>query len=171
MPIGECKICSKKFYAKPYFLRLGHAKYCSKECQYQGAKTGKMVFCSICNKEVYKRGRALNNSKSGKLFCSKSCQTKWRNSFFVGPKHANWKNGSYEYKTILRRHKIPEICGVCKTKDSRVLATHHVDKNHRNNKLENLAWLCHNCHFLVHHYDVERKQFDVSINGARSSIG
>lgn len=171
MPIVECKICSGEFYAKPFWLKRGLGKYCSMECKRQSQKTGKFIQCSTCGKEAYKRAKAINHSKSGKLFCSKSCQTKWRNTFFVGPKHPNWRNGSSEYKTVLKRNKIPEICGVCKTNDARVLATHHIDENHRNNKLENLAWLCHNCHFLVHHYDVERKKFDDFLNGARSSIG
>lgn len=59
---------------------------------------------------------------------------------------------------MLGRNKIPKICTLCKTEDSRILAVHHIDKNRRNNDLKNLIWLCHNCHFLVHHYDVEREK-------------
>ena len=139
---------------------MGHAKFCSKECQYEGQKNGKVVKCFLCRKEVYKRGHAFKTSKSGKLFCNKSCQTKWRNTFFSGPKHANWKYGSYSYRTIIMRQSIPKICRLCKTKDIRVLAVHHIDKNRKNNKISNLAWLCHNCHLLVHHYDAERNKFE-----------
>jgi len=118
-----------------------------------------MVFCYVCNKEIYKPLRALINSKSKKYFCGKSCQTKWRNSEFVGPKHANWKHGSASYKSVLSRHNIPKKCILCKTTDTRVLAVHHIDENHSNNALENLAWLCHNCHHLVHHDRVEKERF------------
>lgn len=58
------------------------------------------------------------------------------------------------------RQSIPKICRLCKTKDIRVLAVHHIDKNRKNNKISNLAWLCHNCHLLVHHYDAERNKFE-----------
>ena len=98
-------------------------------------------------------------SESKKYFCSKSCQTKWRNTEFIGPKHANWKHGIYVYRSILSRNKVPKICRLCRLKDYRLLAVHHIDHNRKNNKFENLAWLCHNCHFLVHHDNVDRQRF------------
>lgn len=163
MPIVSCKICKTKFYAKPFWVARGFGKYCSANCQHIGRRNGRIVLCEICGKEVYKPGRALRHSKSGKHFCGRSCQTKWRNIVFVGKRHANWRTGRFAYKTVLRRHKIPEICGLCRTKDGRVLATHHIDGNNKNHSLKNLMWLCHNCHFLIHHYDEERKKLMVPI--------
>ena len=156
-----CKLCGKSFYAKPNWIRKGWGKYCSTKCQYESYKTGKVVNCFICGKETYKARRQLKRAK--KYFCSKSCQTKWRNTVFIGPRHANWKGGSYAYKTVLKRHKIPQMCKLCNTKDNRILAVHHLDRNHKNNKLGNLIWLCHNCHFLVHPYDNERRKIMVPI--------
>lgn len=124
-----------------------------------GSKTGKIVECHSCGKKVYKTQKALRVSKSKTYFCTKSCQTKWRNSVFVGSKHANWKEGKFAYRSVLGRNKIPKICALCKTKDSRVLAVHHIDKNRTNNNVNNLAWLCNNCHFLVHHYEKELQKF------------
>ena len=151
------------FYAKPHWLKIGCGKYCSVKCQREGQKTGKFVKCSICNKAVYRPLKQLKGSKSKKYFCNKSCQTIWRNTTFVGRKHGNWKDGTNTYRTILKRHAIPMICVLCKTMDTRVLAVHHIDKNKRNNRLSNLAWLCHNCHFLVHHHEGEKQKFMVSI--------
>ncbi len=159
MPIVRCKLCARPFYAKPSWLKRGVGKYCSAACQHEGKKNGKMVACFICGKEAYKQLRALKHSKSKKYFCSKSCQTKWRNAEFIGPKHSNWKSGKHAYKTVLKRHKVPQICKLCKTSDWRVLATHHINGEHTNNKISNLAWLCHNCHFLVHHYNTEKEEF------------
>jgi hypothetical protein len=159
MPIVECKICSSEFYAKPFWIKRGFGNYCSTKCQHQGRRKGKVVNCHVCDKEVYKSLKALQNSKSKKYFCGKSCQTRWRNSEFTGPKHANWKEGKYSYRSVLKRHKISQICKLCNNDDKRVLAVHHIDKNRKNNKLKNLAWLCHNCHFLVHHYDDEERKF------------
>lgn len=159
MPIVSCKLCNKEFYGKPYFLKIGQAKYCSSACQYKARKQGKNIKCDVCGTETYKQLKQLEKSKSGKFFCSKSCQTIWRNHEFVGPKHANFVHGGASYKSVLNRHKIPQICNLCGTDDSRVLAVHHIDQNHKNNNLKNLAWLCHNCHFLVHHDMVEKSRF------------
>ncbi len=151
MPIVKCLICLKEFYGKPYFLKIGQAKYCSQKCMRLASRTGKVVTCHSCGKEVYKTKKALRVSKSKTYFCTKSCQTKWRNSVFVGPKHANWIDGRNSYKSVMLRNKVPKICKLCKNKDSRVLAVHHLDHDRKNSNLSNLIWLCHNCHFLAHH--------------------
>lgn len=156
MPLVPCKICGSEFYTKPFWLKRGYGKYCSPKCQYEGRKGGSVVLCFTCGKEVYRSRKELRVSKSKKYFCSKSCQTRWRNSEFTGEKHANWKTGAHAYRSVLKRHRIPQICGLCNIKDVRVLAVHHLDSNRRNNELSNLIWLCHNCHFLAHHYDGER---------------
>lgn len=154
MPQVKCKICGKEFYAKPSHLKRGWGKYCSQKCQYKGLLRGKFVNCAVCDKKTWKAPRALKNSKSGKFFCSKSCQTIWRNKYFSGEKHSNWKGGdNIEYRKLLIESNIKSICKVCGTKDKRVLIAHHRDKNHKNNKVENLIWLCLNCHHLVHNYN------------------
>lgn len=81
----------------------------------------------------------------------------------MGEQHKNYTTGSSTYRAVMERQSTPKICRLCKTKDPRVLAVHHIDKNRRNNKLKNLAWLCHNCHFLVHHDQGEREKFMATI--------
>ena len=158
MPIHSCKTCSKSFYVKPFHVKRGHGIYCSNRCHYKDIK-GTIVECFVCKKKVYRGPAKLQLSKSKKYFCSKSCQTKWRNQVYIGPKHANWKHGRSAYHSVLDRHKIKAICTLCRTTERKVLAIHHIDKNRRNSAVENLAWLCHNCHYLVHHYEDERKRF------------
>ena len=155
MPIVPCEICEGKFYTKPSYLKKGWGKFCSSKCQYKSYLKGKFIICDICGTQAWRAPRKLEHSKSGKYFCSKSCQTLWRNKEFSGARHPNWKDGaSVEYRSILTQSGVPQICNVCKTEDRRILAVHHIDKNHNNNGLKNLAWLCYNCHFLVHHYNV-----------------
>ena len=62
----------------------------------------KKVFCFTCDKELMKTFTQLSHSKSGKYFCNKSCQTKWRNAEFVGSKHANFKDGKQSYQSVLK---------------------------------------------------------------------
>jgi 5-methylcytosine-specific restriction endonuclease McrA len=61
------------------------------------------------------------------------------------------------------RSDLPQYCGRCKLVDKRVLAVHHKDKNRENNALSNLMWLCHNCHYLVHHDKSEAVGFVVPV--------
>ena len=82
---------------------------------------------------------------------------------FIGPRHANWTGGQSTYKNVLLRSSVSRICRRCKTRDYRILTVHHIDKNRKNNHLRNLIWLCHNCHFLIHHYNKERERFVVPI--------
>lgn len=150
--IKQCEVCGHDFRTKPYFVNNGGGKYCSTGCHHEGIKKGKIVPCFVCSKDVYKSLKALKGSKSGKFFCGKSCQTKWRNSQFVGDKHANWIHGENAYRSVLARNNITKICTLCGTTDVRVLAVHHRDRDRKNNNLSNLVWLCHNCHFLVHNF-------------------
>lgn len=86
----------------------------------------------------------------------------WRNTIaYIGPKHPHWKGGNASeiYRNILKRSGKKRACGLCGTKDERLLAAHHLDHNRKNNEAENLTWLCHNCHFLVHHFEDQRLKF------------
>jgi len=153
MPIVNCAKCNKEFYAKPSWIEKGFGKFCSSKCQYEAQKKGKFISCSICRKKTWKQPCKIKHSKSGKFFCSKSCQTVWRNQEFMGPKHHNWKGGEcIHHKDFLIKNKIKLICRLCKTKDERVLAVHHIDRNRKNNNIKNLIFLCQNCHHLVHYH-------------------
>src|SRR5258706_7851713 len=165
MAIAKCLVCKTEFYIKPSHLIRGWGKYCSIDCRSKGQLKGKIVACTICNMKAYKTPLAIRRSKSGKYFCSKRCQTIWRNKIiFVGENHFNWKSGESAYRRILISSTITQICSLCKTNDKRVLMVHHFDKNRKNNKIENLIWLCNNCHYLVHHYVDERNKLALILN-------
>ncbi len=149
----NCLICEKEFYAKPCHLKLGWGKYCSQKCRAVGQRRGRNIKCSICGKTTWKSPRALEHSKSGKHFCSKSCQTLWRNSIYSGKNHPNWRGGEGIYRKILRESDRVKECAKCGIKDRRILSAHHLDRSRKNNNLGNLIYLCMNCHFLVHRYD------------------
>ena len=153
MPDVACKICGSEFYVKPVHQKKGWGKYCSVACRTKSQFNGKIVACFICRKEIYRSARDLKTSSSGLFFCSKSCQTIWRNKIlFSGENHASWKYGESAYRRILSSTDKKKTCVLCKSEDFRVLAVHHLDKNRKNNDVSNLTWLCHNCHYLVHHY-------------------
>lgn len=150
MPQINCKICSAEFYTKPSHQKLGYGKYCSIKCRSESQKKGKFIACNICKKEKWKTPKDIQGSKSGKFFCSKKCQTHWRNRYYKGELHGNWQGGEYIYRRIMLEQDVPQICKKCKIDDTRVLVVHHIDNNRKNNKINNLVWLCFNCHFLIH---------------------
>ena len=164
MPIVSCKICTKKFYTKPSWLKNGSGIYCSIKCRGLAKRKGEFILCSMCGKRVYKSLQNLKRSKSGKYFCGRACSLLWLSTQQVGNKHGNWKGGEYSYRDILNRSKMKIKCMLCDKDDKRILTIHHIDKNRRNNSLKNLAWLCYNCHFLVHHSIEVKQKFDATRN-------
>lgn len=159
MPLVKCKICNSDFYPRPSHVKRGWGIYCSRDCKHIGAQIKTELNCSICGILISKTPSQIKRSKSTKYFCGKSCQTKWRNIEFSGEKHVGWRGGVSTYRDILLGNKkIPE-CGICNRRDFRILAVHHIDENHANNYRDNLARLCHNCHYLVHHDKVEKQKF------------
>ncbi len=146
-----CKQCQQPFSCKPSWQKNGGGIYCSRTCQYDARKQGKTTPCFICSKQVYKSPKELRSSKSQRFFCSKSCQTTWRNRLYKGSRHPLWRGGkSVDYRNILLQSGKVPICQICNTNDERVLCVHHLDENRENNQVTNLAWLSYNCHHLVH---------------------
>lgn len=158
MTYVSCGRCGKEFYAKPSHVANGHGKYCSAKCHHENMRTGVWLKCEGCSKDVYRTPKYIHASKSKKYFCSKSCQTVWRNKEFSGMRHANWQHGRGSYRNIMKRTGKKAVCELCKITDTRVIVVHHKDQNRRNNDLSNLVWLCRNCHLLVHDYDVGRER-------------
>lgn len=159
----NCSKCFKRFSIKPSRLKDGYKKYCSRSCAHSSTRLGKDVTCHACETTVYKSLKAISGSKSGTFFCTKSCQTIWRNKIYVREKHANWKGGHSSYRELLLRSDTSPTCALCDAADVRILAAHHIDEDRSNNTIENLAWLCHNCHHLVHHHGDEHKKFMAAI--------
>ena len=156
--VKKCKICNKEFYPKTFHVKNGWGIFCSSKCHYLSMRNGKIVRCDQCGAETYKNKTKLTSSKSGKFFCSKSCQTKWRNKFFSGCKSKKWISGESTYRKVMMNSGKKKICNRCGSADERVLAVHHMDHDRKNYDIKNLIWLCRNCHFLIHCDKLEEKK-------------
>ena len=152
MPEVLCLLCNKEFHVKPSHQKMGYGKFCSIKCRSEGQKKGKLLNCHICSRETWKSPKEIRRSKSGLFFCDKTCQAKWRNKYYSGEKHANWKNGESTYRKELINSGRQMVCVSCGSEDKRILTAHHTDRDRSNNKVENLVWLCLNCHFIEHNY-------------------
>jgi hypothetical protein len=156
---GTCLLCGAGFEPQPSSVRGEWGFHCCPDCLQLGVFTGEIKQCHHCGKEIYRRQADIRKSRSKLFFCDHSCRATWTNSLRAGENHPNWKKGEGAYRDIILRSSVDQVCARCGNADPRLLAVHHLDQDRTNNSLENLAWLCHNCHFLIHHYPDEMDAF------------
>jgi hypothetical protein len=115
------------------------------------------ISCQKCNKEVgsnnFKRHEmtcegtkecpVCGNFFLGKgVTCGYSCSNKL---FRSGEQNGNWKQDAYQSTCWLYHGK---KCLVCN--EEKIVAVHHVNENHHDNRPENLVPLCPTHHQYVH---------------------
>ena len=151
MVVKRCVICGNNIRVKEAHVKRGWGKYCSKKCQAVAQHRGKWVPCGYCGKSIYRTPRDFRKSRSKKFFCSVGCHCSWENeNRRCGENAPNWVAGHNVYRRLMVRHGIEKRCYRCGHRDERVLVVHHRDRNRRNNNIENLGWLCRNCHCIEH---------------------
>lgn len=72
--ILTCDYCGKEY--KTYILPRCSHHYCSRECSSNGRNTKQKVYCTNCNKEIYRR--ISYKPKSKNYFCSNECLNIWQ---------------------------------------------------------------------------------------------
>ena len=108
------------------------------------------VKCTNCGKEVNKSPAQIKRSKTGNVFCSRSCSNATNNKLFKsGENHPNYVSGSGSY----RNRKLKESegkCEECGFDNILALEVHHKDGDRKNNSIDNLELLCCNCYTIKH---------------------
>lgn len=111
-------------------------------------------FCSHCGKPCKKTISEIKKSKSGNVFCCRSCAISYNNSKFrTKENNPNWRGGISKTQPgtkIAFRTYIPK-CVICGNEEKCCLQAHHIDKNRKNNASENMIILCANCHCRIHY--------------------
>jgi len=149
--IVQCLTCEKEFNKKPAQIKKRPKHYCSRECSGIGSRTMIEVECGVCSKKILRRPSAIESTKFGTFYCSKSCAAIKNNSRRTGESHASWKGGVATYRKIALREK-GSICNRCGySAIEKILQVHHVDHNRANNEINNLEVLCPNCHAEEHY--------------------
>lgn len=109
--------------------------------------------CAHCGKHITRTLSQLNKSKSGRVFCSRSCAASYNNSEYrTGENNPNWIDGAFRGKYYInvafRAYKAK--CSMCGLDEECCLEVHHVDGDRSNNTVNNLIILCANCHSRIH---------------------
>ena len=113
--------CSKCFKLVGNNTFSRHIKTC------RGLKT-----CPICSK----------NFISGVVTCSYSCSNKY---FRTGENNGNWRQHAYQSTCFLHHNKKCIICG-----EEKIVAVHHLNEDHDDNRIENLIPMCPTHHQYMH---------------------
>ena len=132
----KCLVCHKQFYTVPTSSKQ---KTCSQNCN----SLNKRILptkdkCKQCGKDI-----SFPKYKP-KVYCSRSCgsRSRWHNS-------ENFKTSRFaknELRTMANK------CFKCQYKNiPEILQIHHIDRNRKNNKRENVILLCPNCHEEEHY--------------------
>ena len=154
----NCLHCNKEFQANLRDINKGNGKYCSISCSsaYRKGKTKIQepnCECSFCSKLIYKSPSKLKISKSGFIFCSRTCKDqaqKIENLNIFRDMVPDHYGSSTDYRSICFRTK-PMICEDCGYQEvSEILEVHHIDCNRDNNDITNLKVLCPTCHAITH---------------------
>ena len=107
------------------------------------------IQCAFCGKEIDRKPSEIKRSKTGNVYCNKSCSNSKNNTLFKSDKnHQNYKTGISSYRK--KAFKTGDKCEECKIDELYVLEVHHIDGNRKNNKKDNLKILCANCHKRAH---------------------
>ena len=97
--------------------------------------------CQVCD-------NVIKNYKTSKGTCSRACA----NTFFKsGEQNGNWKGTQYQ-TLCFTQHK--KECIICK--EDKIVAVHHMNEDHEDNRIENLIPLCPTHHQYMHsRYKIE----------------
>jgi hypothetical protein len=156
--IVKCHCCEKEF-DKPTnkvneAIKNNKNVYCSKDCSSKGRSNKVKVNCAHCGKELEKLPSEIKKSKTGNMFCDRSCACSFNNTEFrSGENNPNWKDGSYKStayaKKAFRYYK--HECAICKFDEKSCLEVHHIDEDKSNDDIDNLIILCSNHHHMIHY--------------------
>lgn len=83
----KCEACNQTFYvmAKSVRYHISHGityenRYCSRQCIYDAHVTAIETCCTQCGKAITCVPSQKKKSKSGNMFCSRSCAAKYNNA-------------------------------------------------------------------------------------------
>ena len=121
-----CLTCGKRFHSKPYAIKRGRSKYCSRKC-YGIAKSKMMT--------------GKGNHQYGKYWGKGIGNPNWRGGVSKEPYPFNFNE---ELKELIRKrdnYKC-QICGCPQEECLKKLCVHHIDYDKNNLNPQNLITLC-----------------------------
>lgn len=141
----RCSVCNR-LYARQK-RQLNEWNTCSIQCTSIAKGSTVVCTCDHCGNLFFKSKSKVEASKSGKVFCCRTCKDAAQ-SYMLEIQPHHYGSGS-DYRSKAFKHYAP-LCIKCGYSNINALEVHHKDKNRENNSIENLEILCANCHTLTH---------------------
>jgi len=121
----SCQYCNKNY-------SIGNIKLHESRCYLNPTV---LTPCLVC-------GQPIKNYSTSKGTCSRSCANK---HFRSGENNGNWSGERYQ-SVCFEYHE--KKCVVCA--EDKIVAVHHLNENHHDNRPENLIPLCPTHHMYMH---------------------
>ena len=150
-----CEKCGESFLERANKVRA--KKYCSVKCRTAAAVHRVGVDCAACGIPFTVTLSRLASSKSGLLFCSRTCKDRTQRIGGIEevlPSHyGTGKRNSDVYRRIYKEaYRVDQLkcerCGYCEFECG--VDIHHIDGDETNNEACNLKALCSPCHRALH---------------------
>lgn len=155
-----CETCNQNFQAESRELNRGNARFCSLKCsanRQRSAPTPNCT-CSTCGADLYRSPSRLRASKSGHQFCNRACKEMAQRIGGIKeiqPPH--YGTVFNDYRVIAKRNLKHECFNCGYDRHIEVLEVHHLNMDHSDNRLDNLAFACPTCHNEIHFLDKSGK--------------
>ncbi len=154
----KCKHCNKTLSLATTSEKANHSRWCTKNpnrgngsnlfsrgtTNKFGEKKSFDVDCKSCSKKFVVVEREKLFPKKTKYFCSRSCANSVGGTVKAEKYHTD---DSARYTTVAWRHH-EKKCVVCG--EDKVIAVHHFNENHNDNRPENLVPMCPTHHQYMH---------------------
>ena len=134
-----CNYCGRVFTQNNRHAARNKRFYCTRECAWADKVKKAMVTCDWCGQSFEKKSSDVTRSNHN--LCDRGCYQD-----FINFTQAGTPNQSVAGKVIYRTLAELKI-GRALTDDEEV---HHIDGNHSNNTIENLAIISRSAHMAIH---------------------
>lgn len=143
-PNTHCGVCRKAIYRRPSEIeRNAQRVYCSQRCY--GISCRRETPCIVCKKPIL--------SGLHRKTCSRACANKNRTGVAYNTSRPNDKVVTQRALKLRLLNERGTICERCSYNKAEVLQVHHINRNRKQNNLENLELICPNCHFEEHYLE------------------
>jgi hypothetical protein len=94
-----CSFCGTLFRTRPYKLKQPNL-YCGWECKIASQRAQRTEPCEWCGADVTRRPSAFRRGRATRVFCNRSCASKWRQANPSAERLANYGKEANKFRGL-----------------------------------------------------------------------